>query len=73
MSLTRVFVVRDQAQDVSRLTIDVEAHGQFAERELHHKVGVTVRWGSLKVKKEKNNGDSVNQWYTSQEEERSFI
>lgn len=43
MSLTRVFVVRDQAQDVSRLTIDVEAHGQFAERELHHKVGVTVR------------------------------
>lgn len=43
MSLTRVLVVRDQAQDVPRLTVDVEAHRQFAERELHHKVGVPIR------------------------------
>lgn len=42
-SLTRILVVRDQAQDVSWLTVNVEAHGQFAERELHHKVGVTIR------------------------------
>ncbi len=43
LSLTGVLVVRDQTQDVSRLTVDVEAHGQFTERELHHKVRVTIR------------------------------
>lgn len=36
-------MVGDQTQDVSGLTVDVEAHGQFTERELHHKVGVAVR------------------------------
>lgn len=41
--LTRVFVVRNQAQDVSGLTVDVEAHGQFTERKLNHKVRVTIR------------------------------
>ena len=53
LSLTGILVVRDQTQDVSGLTVDVEAHGQFTERELHHKVGVTVRWGRLKDQREK--------------------
>lgn len=43
LSLTGILVVGDQTQDVSGLTVDVEAHGQFTERELHHKVGVAVR------------------------------
>ncbi len=60
MSLTRVLVVRDQAQDVPRLTVDVEAHRQFAERELHHKVGVPIRWSSLKVKIERRNDSALH-------------
>lgn len=40
---TRVLVVGDETQDVSRLPVDVEAHGQLAERELHHKVRVPIR------------------------------
>lgn len=43
MHLTRVLVVRDQAKDVSRVTIDVKAYSQFTEGELHHKVRITVR------------------------------
>lgn len=43
MSLTGVLVVRDETQDVSWLPVDVEAHGEFTERELHHKVGVPIR------------------------------
>lgn len=43
MSLTRVLVIRDQAKDMSRLTVDIKAHSKFTERELHHKVRVTIR------------------------------
>lgn len=35
-------MVRDKAQDVPRFPIDVEAHGQFTEGELHYEVGVTI-------------------------------
>lgn len=41
-ALTGGRVVGDEAQDVSRFPVDVEAHGQFTERELHHEVGVAI-------------------------------
>lgn len=53
LRLTRVLVVRDEAQDVSWVPVDVEAHSQFAEGELHHKVGVPIRW-CFTVERNKN-------------------
>ena len=38
-------MVRHKAEDVSRFSVDVEAHRHFTEGELHHKVGVTIRCG----------------------------